>query len=265
MLIDSHCHLDKLELSKYQGDLHLALVKATEAGVGYFLCPGIDLDSFPNVLRLTQQYENVVGGVGLHPSEKIGYDLRVEELCQLADNPKIVAIGETGLDYYYATSEEERNQQKQRLLTHIRAAHEMKKPLIIHSRSAAEDIIDILRSESLPSISGVMHCFTESWEMAQQFMDLGFYISFSGIITFKNADVVRQVAKQVPLDRLLLETDAPYLAPVPYRGKPNEPAYLRQTAEALAVLRDISYANLATITSENFFRLFSCPSSVQKP
>lgn len=254
MLIDSHCHLDRLDLTKYQGDLHLALAKAAELDVQYFLCPGIDLENFPNILKIAQEHKNIVVGVGLHPSENLQYDLPVDELCRLADNPLVVAIGETGLDYYYAADESARARQRQRFIVHVRAAREVQKPLIIHSRSAAVDIINILQAEQAQAIGGVLHCFTEDWQMAMQSMELGFYIGFSGIITFKNADSIRQVVKQVPLDKMLLETDAPYLAPVPYRGKPNEPAYLRNTAEAMANLRGISYDELAAKTTANFFK-----------
>jgi len=256
MLIDSHCHLDLLDLTKYNGDLHLALAVAAEQDVQHFLCPGVDLEHFPNILKLAQENKNIFASVALHPSEEVQYDLQEQELLKLADNPLVVAIGETGLDYYYASNEEEHVMQRKRFVTHIRVARELHKSLIIHSRSAPEDIVNILRAEHAEDIGGVMHCFVDDWQTAQQVLAMGFYISFSGIITFKNAADLREVAIQVPLNKMLLETDAPYLAPVPYRGKPNEPAYLRNTAEFMANLRGISYNELAEITTENFFSLF---------
>jgi TatD DNase family protein len=258
-MIDSHCHLDRLDLTKYNGDLGAALLAAKNVGVEYFLCPGIDLENFPNILQIAKKHQNIVVSVGLHPSENLAHELKVEELCNLADDPLVVGVGETGLDYFYAADENQREFQRQRFITHIRAAKELKKPLIVHSRSAALDLLQILRQENVDQVGGVLHCFTEDWETAQAAMDLNFYIAFSGIITFKNALALQQIAKQVPLERLLLETDAPYLAPVPMRGKPNEPAFLRYTAEFISKLRDTDYAIIDRKTSDNFFRLFKVP------
>lgn len=256
MLIDSHCHLDRLDLTKYNGDLDAALLAAKNAGVEYFLCPGVVLEDFPNILQIAKKHPNIVVSVGLHPSEDLAHELKVEELCNLADDSLVVGVGETGLDYFYAENEEQREFQRQRFITHIHAAKELKKPLIVHSRSAASDLLQILKREKAEQVGGVLHCFTEDWETAQVAIELNFYIAFSGIVTFKNALALQQIAKQVPLERLLLETDSPYLAPVPMRGKPNEPAFLRYTAEFISKLRDIDCDTIAEETSHNFFRLF---------
>lgn len=255
-MIDSHCHLDKLDLTKYNGDLEAALLAAKNVGIEYFLCPGIDLAGFPNILRIAKTHQNIVVSVGLHPSENLAHELQVEEICNLAVDPLVVGVGETGLDYFYAEDEKQREFQRQRFVTHINAAKELKKPLIVHSRSAASDLLAILKRENAAQVGGVLHCFTEDWQTAKMAMELNFYIAFSGIITFKNAAALQQIAKQVSLERLLLETDSPYLAPVPMRGKPNEPAFLRYTAEFIAKLRDVDYGIINKKTSDNFFRLF---------
>jgi TatD DNase family protein len=259
MLVDSHCHLDCLDLAKYNGDLMAALRAAAALDVGYILCAGIDLENSRRIVQLAQQYKNIVVSVGLHPTEHIDYVVHEDEVCALATDPLVVGIGETGLDYYHITDEQARAVQQQRFVTHIRAAQRLRKPLIIHSRDAAADILRILQQEQAAQVGGVFHCFAGDWEVAQQALAMNFYISFSGIITFKNAEPLRAVARQVPLDRILLETDAPFLAPMPYRGKPNEPAYLRCVAESMAALRGITYQELAAITTENFFRLFKSP------
>jgi TatD DNase family protein len=215
----------------------------------------VTLEDFPQVRALAERYPHVYGSVGVHPDYPDAPVVKEEELVGLANHPKIVAIGETGLDYYRIKDDCE--WQRERFRTHIRAARRCGKPLIIHTRSAAADTLRIMSEEGAGEAGGVMHCFTESWEVAQGAMDLGFYISFSGIITFKNASALREVAKQVPLERMLIETDAPYLAPVPYRGKTNEPGLVKYVAEEIARLRDVPVERIAAATSDNFFKLFN--------
>jgi TatD DNase family protein len=256
-LVDAHCHLDRLDLHNYNNELSRVLNVAHEIGVRYVLCPGITLENFPEVLKIAKTYPNVWATVGVHPTEEGARVPSVDELCTLAADSRVVGIGETGLDYANCVNDfVEQNKQKELFITHIRAAKLVKKPLVIHSRMAAHDILQILRVEDAAEIGGMLHCFAEDWATAQAAMEMGFYISFSGIITFKNADALRAVAVKVPMDRVLLETDAPYLSPVPKRGRPNEPAYLRYTAEYFAGLREVSLQEVASITTENFFRLF---------
>lgn len=254
MLVDSHCHLDWLDLTKYDNDLSLALKAASEQGVNYFLSVSVDLESFPKLVEIAESFSNVFISVGLHPNEVITKEPTVEEMIALAKHPKVVAIGETGLDYY--RNEVSIATQKQRFLTQIQVARAVNKPLIIHSRNARQDTLDFMRNEKLAEISGVLHCFTEDLSMALQAIDLNFYISFSGIVTFQNAKELKEVARQVPLDRILVETDAPYLAPVPHRGKSNEPAFVYHTAVYLADLKNVEFNELAQRTTQNFFELF---------
>lgn len=255
MLVDSHCHLDRVDLAPY-GDDFAALIAATrEAGVSHMLCVSIDLESYPQMLQLVEAYPEISVSVGVHPNDRDRHEPTVAELVALAGHPKNVAIGETGLDYFRTEGDTE--WQRARFRTHIRAAREAGKPLIIHTRDARDDTIAILRDEDAADCGGVMHCFTETWEMAEAALDLNFYISFSGIVTFKNADALRDVAARVPADRLLIETDSPYLAPVPYRGKPNEPRYVAKVAEKIAELRGVSADALMATSRENFYRLFN--------
>jgi TatD DNase family protein len=254
-LVDSHCHLDQLDLASYDGKLANALTYAEKQGIGHMLCVCITLKDFPQMLKIAESYSQVSASVGLHPNEEaIGQEPSADDIIKLANHQKVVAIGETGLDYY--RSQGDLTWQHERFRQHIRAAKAIKKPLIVHTRQAKEDTLKILKEENAVSIGGVMHCFTEDWQMAQAAMNLNFYISFSGIVTFKNSVQLQAVAKQVPLDRMLLETDAPYLAPVPYRGRPNEPAYVRNVAEFIAELRGIDIAKLAEQTTANFFKCF---------
>jgi TatD DNase family protein len=255
MLVDSHCHLDKLDLTAYQGSLDLALDAAKHQGVGYILCVCIDLQHFSNVIEIAEKYKHVFASVGLHPNEKVITEPTYEELIKLAQHEKVIGIGETGLDYY--RSEGDLTWQQNRFRNHIAVAKYLKKPLIIHSRQARKDTIEILKQEKADEVGGVMHCFTEDWDMAQQAIDLNFYISFSGIVTFKNAIELKEVVKKVPLERMLIETDAPYLAPMPFRGKPNEPAYVRYVAEHIAELKNIKFEQVAQKTTENFFSAFN--------
>lgn len=253
-LVDSHCHLDQLDLTPYGNELSLALKFAHDQGIKHFLCVCITLADFPDVLRIAKAYPQISASVGLHPNEKVATEPTTQELIDLAEDEDIVAIGETGLDYF--RSEGDLEWQRERFRKHIHAAKAVNKPLIVHSRQAREDTIQVLKEEQANEVSGVMHCFTEDWEMAKKALDLNFYISFSGIVTFNNAKEVQEVAKRVPLDRVLIETDAPYLAPQPHRGKPNEPAYVRHVAEFLAKLRGVDVAELAEQTTHNFFTLF---------
>jgi len=258
MYVDSHCHLDRVELSPYGGDVQRLMAATGEAGVSHLLCVCIDLNQYPSMRRLVDPFPNVAVSVGVHPNEG-GADGTVAEpsvqtLVALAEDPRVVAIGETGLDYYYGQGDLE--WQRSRFRTHIRAARQCGKPLIIHSREAREDTIRILREEGAEAVGGVLHCFTETWEMAEQGLDLGFYVSFSGIVTFKSAADLREVARQIPLERLLIETDSPYLAPVPFRGKPNEPRLVPYVASCIAELRGIPVTELAAATTANYFRLF---------
>ena len=251
MFIDSHCHLDFPELAQNLPNL-LANMAANQ--VTHALCVAVDLPDFPRVRALAEQHENLFASVGVHPDYQDTHEPTVAQLVALADHPRVVAIGETGLDYFRLKGDLE--WQRERFRTHIRAARETSKPLIIHTREAAEDTIKIMREEGAKDVGGVMHCFTENWEVAEQAMELGFYISFSGIVTFKKALSIKEVAKKIALERMLIETDSPYLAPVPFRGKQNEPALVKHVAEEIARIRDDSIENIGNFTSRNFFNLF---------
>jgi len=253
-LVDSHCHLDQLDLSVYNGDLSKALQAAQDQGVGYFLCVCITLEDYPAMRTLIEPYDNISASVGLHPNEKISVEPTLETLIQLGQDNKVIAIGETGLDYY--RSEGDLDWQRERFRRHIRAAIALNKPIIVHSRQAREDTLSILKEENAQSVGGVLHCFTEDLAMANAAIDLNFYVSFSGIVTFNNAKEIQHVAKSLPLEKILIETDSPYLAPIPFRGKTNQPAYVRYVAEYLANLRGISLNVLATTTTANFFKCF---------
>lgn len=259
-LVDSHCHLDRVDLSAYDNSFAAMLAAAKAEGVEHMLCVSIDLESYPAMLELVDDYPEVSISVGVHPNDNDRREPTVDELVELAAHPKNVAIGETGLDYF-RSDRESCDWQRERFRTHIRAANACGKPLIIHTRDAREDTIRILQEEHADEAGGVMHCFTETWEMAQQAMELGFYISFSGIVTFKNAEELRDVASKVPLNRMLIETDSPYLAPTPYRGKPNEPRYVGRVAETIAELRGMEVDELAAITRDNYYSLFTAAAS----
>jgi TatD DNase family protein len=222
--------------------------------VGHALCVSVTLDKFPEVLAIAEQYPNIYASVGVHPDYEDIQEPTVEELVLLADHPRVVAIGETGLDYFRLTGDLE--WQRKRFRTHIRAAKATGKPLIIHTRNAPEDTLRLMREEGAHEVGGVMHCFTESWEVAQAAIEMSFYISFSGIVTFKNAQALKEVAQLVPLNRMLVETDSPYLAPIPFRGKTNQPAYVRHVAEEIARLREIPLQQVVEATTANFFQLF---------
>lgn len=254
MLVDSHCHLDRLDYASKHVDIADAIAKASARGVSHLLCVSVTLEQFPSMLANIAPFPQVFASCGVHPLDQES-PWSPELLRQLAASPRVVAIGETGLDYFYHP--EHKLIQQHAFREHIRVARELGKPLIIHTRDAQEDTLAILREEGAEAVGGVLHCFTEDWAMAEAAMALGFYISISGIVTFRNADRLRDVARRLPADRLLIETDSPYLAPVPHRGVENEPAYVRDVAEYVAWLRNISVEEISALTSENFFRLFS--------
>ena len=253
-LIDSHCHLDRLDLTPYDGSFQKLLEATAAAGVTHMLCVSIDLESYPAMLALVEAYTQISISVGVHPNEQKRREPEPGELEALARHPRNVAIGETGLDYF--RSQGELAWQQRRFRAHIAAARAAGKPLIIHTRAARADTIRIMEEEGARDAGGVMHCYTEDWETAKQALDMGFYISFSGIVTFSSAEELRQVARKVPADRLLIETDAPYLAPVPHRGKPNQPAYVGYVADCLAAVRGCTREEIATLTGNNFQNLF---------
>jgi TatD DNase family protein len=258
MFVDSHCHLD---FPEYTDHLPGILARMKEAKVQNAMCISVDMPDFPKVLALAEAHEQLFATVGTHPDYEDTPEPTEDQLVELAKHPKVLAIGETGLDYYrmgdktYADME----WQRERFRTHIRAAIRANKPLIIHTRSASEDTIKIMKEEGASKVAGVMHCFTESWEVAQAAMDLGFYISFSGIVTFKSAKDLQATCQQVPLERMLIETDSPFLAPIPHRGKTNEPAWVAHVGQFIADLKGVPVATVAKHTTENFKTLFKAP------
>jgi TatD DNase family protein len=255
MLVDSHCHLNFEQLTTQLDDV---VRRAELAGVGHMLTIGTKLREFDSVLKIAKSYPNIFCSVGIHPheAEEEGADVTVERLLKLADDPRVVAIGETGLDYFYEHSP--RDLQKQSFLIHIEAARQSGLPLIVHTRDADDDTIAILQSEYKKGpFTGVIHCFSSSWEVAEKSMEIGFYISISGIVTFKAASALRDHVTKIPLDKLLVETDSPYLAPIPNRGKTNEPSFVRHTAEKVAELKSVPFEELAQITTDNYFSLFT--------
>lgn len=254
MFIDSHCHLDRLKLAPYDGDLSKALEAAKENNVDKMLCVAIDLERIEDVLSIASEYEDIYASVGVHPGSTDCQEPTVEGLLELAQRDKVIAIGETGLDYYYG--EEHKEIQLEWFKRHLIASKECRKPVIVHTRDAREDTLKLIGEYSDPEVAGVLHCFTEDWDMASRAMEHNYYISFSGIVTFKNAVELKEVAKKVPLERMLIETDSPYLAPVPFRGKPNEPKYVPEVARYIAELKGLSVEEVARTTSENFRKLF---------
>ena len=251
-LVDSHCHIDFPELAD---DIDAVLARMQASDVSHALCVNVNMENFPRVLALAHGHGNLFATVGVHPDQQQGAEPGWEEIARLARQERILAIGETGLDYYRIEGDAE--WQRARFRNHIRAAREVGKPLVIHCRRAAEDLLAIMREERAAEVGGVMHCFTESWAVAEQAMEMNFLISFSGIVTFRNAAEVRTVAARVPWDRILVETDSPYLAPVPMRGKTNEPAFVRHVAEGLAQVRATDLVHVARATTANFFRVFN--------
>lgn len=254
MYVDSHCHINFPDIADRLPEMFALMVQNQ---VSHALCIGVDLERFPGILALAEAHANVYATVGVHPDHEDCAEPSVEELVALADHPKVVGIGETGLDYFRLTGDLE--WQRERFRTHIRAARACGKPLVVHTRAAADDTLRIMREENAGAAGGVMHCFTESLAVAEAALDLGFYISFSGIVSFKNAAALREVAAAIPLERMLIETDAPYLAPVPHRGKVNQPGYVKHVAEAIAQVRGLSAEAVGEATTENFFRLFRIP------
>ncbi len=254
MIIDSHCHLNLLDLAPFEGSLLAALQDSRDRGVGSFICIGVDLDTQPAVMAIAAAHEDVYATVGIHPNHVVA-SMDYERLRYYATQPKVVAIGETGLDYHYTPETAVLQQASFEL--HIQLAKDLGLPLVIHTREARSDTLDLL-SQAGPQ-AGVMHCFTEDWSTAKRALDLGFYISFSGVLTFKNAHALREVAAQVPLDRLMVETDSPWLAPVPHRGHSNRPGYVVEVARVLAELRGVSLEEMTAITVTNTRTLFNLP------
>ena len=251
MLVDSHCHLDFPDLAVNLDEL---LANMRDNDVSHALCVSVNLQDFPRVLALAEAHPNLFASVGVHPDYENLVEPQAAQLATLACHPRVVAIGETGLDYFRLKGDLE--WQRERFRQHIRAARLCGKPLIIHTREAAADTLRIMAEEGADSVGGVMHCFTESWEVAQQAMEMNFYISFSGIVTFKKATNLKDIAKKIPLERMLVETDSPYLAPAPHRGKINQPAFVRHVAEEIAALRGITVNEVDAATTRNFFKLF---------
>ncbi len=252
MYIDSHCHLNLL--AEEEGGVNAAVEEAKQNNVDHMLCIAIDKASCTEVINLTKQFDCTSASVGIHPNVEKTENFSVEELVQLASTDRVVAIGETGLDYF--RSEGDLTWQRDRFEVHIEAGKQLEKPLIIHTREAREDTMSMLESLDAEKAGGIIHCFTEDWDTAKRALDIGFYISLSGIVTFKNAKDLQDVAKKLPLDRILIETDSPYLAPVPKRGKVNRPAYVKHVADFIAQLRGETVETIAKTTTDNFYRLF---------
>lgn len=255
MLVDSHCHLDCIDLSKFNNNFDELIQHAQNSGVEHMLCVSINLKKYPGMLEAVRDYPNISVSAGVHPMAEVCDDFSIEYLAELATDDKVVAIGETGLDYYYHRGDPQ--WQHERFRAHLQVAKQVDKPVIIHTRDAGDDTLNILRQEDVSQCGGVIHCFTETQDFANQAMDLGLMISISGIVTFKNADVLRKIARSVPDDYLLIETDSPYLAPIPHRGKQNQPSYVKYVAEALAEIRGTSVEHIAQVTTDNFYRLFN--------
>ncbi|MFK7891979.1 MAG: TatD family hydrolase [Granulosicoccus sp.] len=251
-IVDSHCHLTFPDMQDRLPDI---LQNAADNQISHMLCIATSWENLPDALSLARQHRQISASAGVHPTTQGGHEPSTEELLEVAADPRIVAIGETGLDYFRTSGD--LDWQHQRFHRHIDVARRVQKPLIIHTRAASTDTMNALRDHNASESGGVMHCFAENWEVAKQALDIGFYISFSGIVTFKNAKDVQEVAKKAPLDRIMVETDSPYLAPVPFRGKTNEPAYVRHTAEHVATLRGMTLEDFAAASTENFYRLFA--------
>jgi len=252
MFVDSHCHVNFPDLAVQMPDI---LERMKSNGVGRALCVSVNLPDWPGLIALVEQHEALYASVGVHPDYEDTIEPSVEDLIERSHHPKVIAIGETGLDYFRLTGD--LSWQRERFRRHIRAARETKLPLIIHTRASSQDTLDIMKEEGAQEARGVMHCFTESWEVAQASMEMGFYISFSGIVTFKKATELQEVARRMPLDRILIETDSPYLAPVPFRGKLNDPSKVIHVAEMIANLRGVTIKEIEEASTENFFNLFN--------
>jgi len=255
MLIDSHCHLDRINLDRYDGNLANAIAAANERGIQQMLCISVTLDNIQTVIDVAQAHPSVVASVGVHPCDVKEGTATAEQLIQWASQEKVVALGETGLDYHYET--ESKELQHESFALHLNVGKKIGLPVVVHTREAKADTLALIKQYGSVEHSGVLHCFTEDWEMAKAALDLNYYISISGIVTFKNAEQIRDVVRNMPIDRLLVETDSPYLAPIPYRGKPNEPKYVREVAQFVADLKGMSIEQLGEHTCENFYRLFN--------
>jgi len=254
LFVDSHCHLDCIKLDEFDDDYDVLIQRCLEAGVEHMLCVSIDMHKYPNMLHQVVNYPQISVSAGVHPMAERAEDVDADTLKSIACNKKVVAIGETGLDYFY--NKGDTKSQQERFRTHIQCAVELDKPVIVHTRDAAEDTLDILREENASRCGGVIHCFTETMDFAEKALELDFMISFSGIITFNNADALREVARRVPDSHLLIETDSPYLAPAPNRGKQNYPAYVKYVAQKLADIRNTSIEHIAEVSKDNFYRMF---------
>lgn len=256
LLVDSHCHLNQIDLKEFNGNLDNVMEQARANGVSHCLCVCITREDVPVLKAITARYPDVSMSVGIHPNEVLEHEISTQELLELASTPACIAIGETGLDYYRVEGDAALDNQRARFRAHIQAARQLSKPLIIHTREAAEDTLRLMKEENAHEAGGVMHCFSEDLDIARRAIELNFYISFSGILTFKSATILQEVAKHIPLDRILIETDSPYLAPTPFRGKQNHPALVKHVAETLAVLRNVSFETIARETTQNFYRCF---------
>lgn len=254
MFVDSHCHLDCIKLDQFDDDYSVLIQRCLDAGVEHMLCVSIDMHKYPHMLAQAENYSQISVSAGIHPMAEQAEDVDFDTLKATAANDKVVAIGETGLDYYYVKGD--RQWQQERFRRHIQCAVELNKPVIVHTRDAGDDTLAILKEENATRCGGVIHCFTETMDFAEKALELDFMISFSGIITFQNADALREVARQVPDDQLLIETDSPYLAPAPHRGKQNYPAYVKHVAQKLADVRNTSIDHIARVSKDNFYRLF---------
>lgn len=256
MLVDSHCHLNFIDLAEFDNQLDQVIQRAQANDVEHFLSVCVELTDYPTLCAIAEIYPQVSISLGIHPNTVIEHEPTVEALCHLAKHKACIAIGETGLDYYRTKTTEAQEQQRTRFRNHIQAAIATGKPLIIHTREAAEDTLQVMAEENAQAIGGVMHCFSENIDIARRAIAMNFYISLSGILTFKNASALQELAKIIPLDKLLIETDSPYLAPVPFRGRQNHPALVKEVALALSALKQISYEEVATQTTKNFYRCF---------
>lgn len=254
MLVDSHCHLDRLKLDNYDEQLDEAVEAALARDIQQLLCVGISVNNRQAVVDIAERFPQVVSSVGIHPLDVKEGVASEEDLLEWSQHPKVVALGETGLDYYY--SNDDKALQQESFIIHLKAAAKAQLPVIVHTRDARADTLALIKEHGSESSAGVLHCFTESWEMAEKAIEMNYMISISGIVTFKNAHELKDVVKRIPLDRLLVETDSPYLAPVPFRGKPNEPKYVREVAEYIAELKQVPFTELAEATTRNFYRLF---------
>ena len=252
MYIDSHCHIDCIDLTDHENSMETLLQQAADDGVEHMLCVCIDLHEFDTMYAVVKKYKQISVSAGMHPTHSVGESLSVDEILKYVRREEVVAVGETGLDFFY--QKDKPDWQKNRFRYHIEAAKQVNKPVIVHTRDAAKDTINIIKEESAKDCGGVIHCFTEDWDFAKKSLDENFYISFSGIATFKTAEQIREVVRKVPADRFLIETDSPYLAPVPKRGKQNYPGYVKYVAECVAKERGVSVEEVAELSKKNYYQ-----------